>query len=129
MMRLLTRNWPNGKKSHACAKFPQLKLYPTKKLSVRALFSGFSAVDSIHRNGNRHMKAAAQTTTFSTTRRTDRATGRRGLAGRRMACSRRAAARRESVLIVHQPSLEHEHQPGGDEDHESQQDGDRRSAA
>ena len=82
MMGLLIRNRPNGKKSHACLKFPQLKLYPKKKLLVMALVSGFSAVDSIHKNGNRHTKAAAQTMRFSTRRRMDRVTRRRDLAVR-----------------------------------------------
>src|ERR1700761_3577619 len=94
-----------------------------------ALASGFRAVDSIHRNGNRQMKAAAQMMTFSTTRRMDRVTRRRDLAVRaaRPARSPGAAIRTESVLIVHQPSLKHEHQPGDDENHERQQNGDRRS--
>src|SRR6201999_2165973 len=94
-----------------------------------ALASGFSAVDSIHRNGDRQMKAAAQMMRFSTTRRMDRVTRPRDLAGRPAARSRGAAIRTESVLIVHQPPLKQEHQPGYDEDDDGQQNGALRSVA
>ena len=60
-------NWKKGKKLHALEKFDQVKGYPRKKLLVRELFSGLSAVESIQRKGNAHRKASAYIPMFAPT--------------------------------------------------------------